>query len=246
MRGQGHGGDLRRGESTLVDECGFLGNGVRAARVLRLRVRRQVRQILRVQDAVEALVVLVRGVDLNALQERGACECRKKAVGLDVWADGDGAQLRHVAEGLEACRLERTRQGNALQGCVRKGALPDRLQLRGVRVLILEGDLGERLAREGRVVDGAHARGDPHARQTHVTKGVRSDFGDTVGDADIRCSARVRHEHAVGVDGEPIGIGVQRGGCVNPTECACVRRECGWYADHGQGQGAGERERQHR
>ena len=246
MRGQGHGGDLRRGESTLVDECGFLGNGVRAARVLRLRVCRQVRQALRVQDAVEALVVLVRGVDLDTLQERGACERGEEAVSLDVWADGDGAQLRHVAEGLEACRLERTRQGNALQRCVRKGALPDRLQLRGVGLVVLEGDLGERLTREGRVVDGAHARGDPHARQTHATKGVCSDLGDTVRDANIRCSARVRHEHAVGVDGEPIGIGVQRSGCVDLTSGAGVCRERGWHANNGQGQGTGERKRQHR
>ena len=146
MRGQGHGGDLRRGESTLVDECGFLGNGVRTARILRLRIRRQVRQALRVQDTVEALVTLVRGVDLNTLQERSTGERSEEAVGLDVRADGDGAQLRHITEGLEACSLERTRQGNALQGCVCEGALPDRLQLRGVGVVILEGHLGERLA----------------------------------------------------------------------------------------------------
>ena len=246
MRGQGHGGDLRRGESTLVDECGFLGNGVRAARVLRLRVCRQVRQALRVQDAVKALVALVRSVNLDTLQERGACECREEAVSLDVWADGDGAQLRHVAEGLEACRLERTRQGNALQGRVCEGALPDRLQLRGVCVVVLEGHLGERLARKDIVADCVHARGDPHARQTRAIKGVRSDLGDTVGDADIRCSARVRHEHAVGVDGEAISVGVQRGGCVHPTGGAGVCREGGGHADHGQGQGAGERERQHR
>ena len=104
------------------------------------------RQALRVQDTVEALVVLVRHVNLDALQERGARECCEQAVGLDVRADMDGAQLRHIAEGLEACRLERTRQGNALQGRVCEGALPDRLQLRGLCVVVLEGHLGERLA----------------------------------------------------------------------------------------------------
>ena len=246
MRGQGHGGDLRRGESTLVDECGFLGNGVRAARVLRLRVCRQVRQILRVQDTVEALVALVRSVNLDTLQERGACECREEAVSLDVWADGDGAQLRHVAEGLEARRLERARQRDVFERGVCEDAFSKRLQLRGMRIVILEGDLGQRLAREGVVVDRSHARGDPHARQTHATKGVRSDLCDTVRDANIRRSARVRHEHAVGVDGEPIGIGVQRSGCVDPTSGAGVCRERGWHANNGQGQGTGERKRQHR
>ena len=245
MRGQGHGGDLRRGESTLVDECGLLSDGVGAARVLRLRVCRQVRQILRVQDAVEALVVLVRGVDLDALQERGACECREKAVSLDIRADVDGAQLRHVAEGLEACRLERTRKGNALQRCVRKGALPDRLKLRGVRLIVLEGDLGERLAREGRVVDGAHARGDPHARQLCAGEGIRADLGHALGDANVRRPSRVGDEHAVGVDGELIIIGLRRGGCVHLTARARVGRESGGHADRGQRQGTGERERQH-
>ena len=209
-RGQSQGGDLRGGESALVDGRGSLGDRVGPARVLSLRVGRQVRQALRVQDTVEALVVLVRRVNLDALQERGARECCEQAVGLDVRADVDGAQLRHVAEGLEACRLEGSRQGDALKRRIGEDAVPNRLQLRGVCVVVLEGHLGERLARESGVVDCANTRGDPHDRQTHVTKGVRSDFGDTVRDANIRCSARVRHEHAVGVDGEAIGIGTQR------------------------------------
>ena len=146
MRGQGHGGDLRRGESTLVDECGFLGNGVRTARILRLRIGRQVRQALRVQDTVEALVVLVRRVNLDALQERGARECREQAVGLDVRADVDGAQLRHVTEGLQTCHREGSRQSDVLDRRAREGTVPDRLQLRGVGAIVLEGDLGERLA----------------------------------------------------------------------------------------------------
>ena len=104
------------------------------------------RQALRVQDTVEALVTLVRGVDLDTLQERSTGERGEEAVRLDVRADVDGAQLRHITEGLEACRLERTRQGDALQGRVCEGALPDRLQLRGVCVVVLEGHLGERLA----------------------------------------------------------------------------------------------------
>ena len=244
MRGQGHGGDLRRGESTLVDECGFLGNGVRPARVLRLRVCRQVRQILRVQDTVEALVVLVRRVNLDALQERGARKCCEQAVGLDVWADVDGAQFLHVGEGLEACRLNRSRQGNALKRGVGEGAVPDRLQLRGVRVVILEGDLCERLARESRVVDCAHARGDPHAGQLRTTEGVRADLGHPLGDAHLRCATRVRHEDAI-VDGEAIGIGAQRGGSIDLTECARVGRKRGRDTYPGQGQGAGERKRQH-
>ena len=104
------------------------------------------RQALRVQDTVEALVVLVRRVNLNAFQERGARECREQALGHHVRADVDGAQLRHVAEGLEACRLEGSRQGDALKRCIGEDAVPDRLQLRGVGVIVLEGDLGERLA----------------------------------------------------------------------------------------------------
>ena len=246
MRGQGHGGDLRRGESTLVDECGFLGNGVRAARVLRLRVCRQVRQALRVQDAVKALVVLVGRVNFDALQERSTRECSEKTVGLDVRADGDGAQFPHVTEGLEARRLERARQRDVFERGVCEDAFSKRLQLRGMRIVILEGDLGQRLAREGVVTDRSHARGDPQTPQLCVSEGICADLGDALGYANIRRSARVRHKHAIGVDGEPIGIGVQRGGCVHRTDGTRVSRERGGHADHGQGQGTGKRERQHR
>ena len=167
------------------------------------------RQTLRVQDTVEALVVLVRRVNLDALQERGARECCEQAVGLDVRANAHGTQLRHVTESLEACRLKGSRQDDALKRGVGEGALSDRLQLRGMCVVVLEGHLGERLARESRVVDGAHARGDPHAGQVRITEGVRADLGHPLGDAHLCCATRVRHEHAV-VDGEAIGIGTQR------------------------------------
>jgi hypothetical protein len=105
-----------------------------------------VRQALRVQDTVEALVVLVRHVNLNAFQERGARECREQALGHHVRADVDGAQLHHVAEGLQTCHRERSWQSDVLDRCVREGAVPDRLQLRGMGAVVLEGDLGERLA----------------------------------------------------------------------------------------------------
>ena len=42
-----------------------------------------------------------------------------------------------------------------------------------------------------------------------------------------------------------IGIGAQRGGSIDLTECARVGRERGRDTYPGQGQGAGERKRQH-
>ena len=244
-RRQSQGGDLRGGESALVDGRGPLGNRVVPAGVLRLRVGRQVGQTLRVQNPFDALVVLVGRVNLDALQERSTRECSEKTVGLDVRADVDGAQFPHVAESLEARHLERTRQRDVFERGVCEDAFSKRLQLRGMRIVILEGDLGQRLAREGVVIDRPHARGDPQTRQLRVSEGIRADLGHALGDANIRLSARVRHEHTVGVDGEPIGIGLQRGGCVHRTDGTRVSRERDWHADHGQGQGAGERERQH-
>ena len=104
------------------------------------------RQALRVQNAVEALVVLVGIVDVDALQERGARKCREQALGRHLRTDVDGAQLCHVTESLQARHRERTGQGDVFERRVCEGAVPDRLQLRGVGVVILEGNLGERLA----------------------------------------------------------------------------------------------------
>ena len=104
--------------------------------------------------------------------------------------------------------------------------------------------MGERLAGESRVVDCANTRGDPHAGHLRTAEGVRADLGHPLGDAHLCCATRVRHEDAV-VDGEPIGIGAQRGGSIDLTECARVGRERGRDTYPGQGQGAGERKRQH-
>ena len=245
MRGQGHGGDLRRGESTLVDECGLLSDGVGAARVLRLRVCRQVRQILRVQDAVEALVVLVRGVDLDALQERGACECREQAVGLDVRADVDGAQLAMSLKVSRPAVLRERGRETLSRGVYEKARSPIVSSCEGCassswKVTWVSGWPAKAESSMARTLAGIHT-----LVSCAPGEGIRADLGHALGDANVRRPSRVGDEHAVGVDGELIIIGLRRGGCVHLTTRARVGRESGGHADRGQRQGTGERERQH-
>ena len=161
-------------------------------------------------------------------------------------ANVDRTQLLHLGKSLRADHLEGAGQRDVLQRRVNEGALSDVRQLRGVGIVILEGDLYEGLVSEGIIVDFAHGRRNPHLRQMRVGESAGANLGHALGDAYLAGTTGVAHEHAVGVDDEAVGVCAQRGGSVSLPGGVSTDRMGSRRAKRSQRQGAGKRKRQHR
>ena len=116
--------------------------------------------VLRVQDPLVAGVVRVGGVHLNVRQLRRVAEVSHELVGAEVGSQAHGRQVPHVFEGLKD-GLDGSGKSQRLDGGHREGLAVDGGELRGMFVVILEGDLLQARSVERAVIDGAHGGGHP-------------------------------------------------------------------------------------
>ena len=163
--------------------------------------------VLGVQDSVHALVVRVRGIDLDAGQRGGLGVARGHRVGANVGTQLDRGERRIVVEDLSADRHHGTRKLDGLQARIRERAVGDLGQLSRVGLVVDEGDLLQRAVEEGLQADRAHRSRDRHGFHGGAREGALADGGHGVGQGDLGGRALVRHEDAVLVDLEVVGVG---------------------------------------
>ena len=202
---QGHRLQLCDGESADADRCCPLGHRVRSCGVLARWEDHQGRAVLGVDDAVDAGVGGVGFVDLDARQARGTHEGVGEPRRGDVGAEANRGQVVHVGERVVVDVLDRARQGHCFEGRIGECLAAYPRKLRGVLVVILEGDLLQVCAVERLFCEGLHAGGHPDAVELVTVEGATTDLRDAVRYDDVRGASPVAGEDAAVVDDEVVG-----------------------------------------
>ena len=159
-----------------------------------------------VQDAVHALEVRVRRVDLDAHERAGLRVAAGHRGDIDVRAQLDRGESRVVVEDPSAYRHDGTRQLNSLKTRVRERAVGDRGQLGGAGRVVGEADRLQRAVDEGLLADRSHRGRDRHVLHAGAREGPLADGGHGLGDRHVRGGALVLHKDAFLVDLKIVGV----------------------------------------
>ena len=205
-RGQRHRIDLSLEESHVINRLDPILDCVGSARVPRRGVGDQVREILRIQDAVNPLVVRVAAVHLDAGEGWRVREGTHQLIRGNAGSQPHRLQLGHVDEGVGGDPLQGSGQRQFSDAGIGEDSAADLSELGGTTDLVLEGDYLKRGCVEGFIPDAAHARGDLDRPDVGATEGVRTDGAHSPRDRHVHPDPAVPDEGTVLVDHEVVGV----------------------------------------